>query len=230
MIAHVRAPSHESTVPCAAWLGGTRMTSEAIPPSIPPSTPPPTYALRFSVDYPDRLLDRFTSFFRILFVIPIAIVLTAVTGTTWSDNSNNSEQWSFIVGSGLGVGFLAPLLMIVFRQKYPRWWFDFSVQLMRFGARVCTYLALMTDKYPATDEEQHVHLDADYPDVQRDLNRWLPLIKWLLALPHYIVLSSAARKRTTGAEQKWATGSAIGAEGWPVSAMRLGFGRRAAGR
>ena len=83
---------------------------------------------------------------------------------------------------------LAPLLMIVFRQKYPRWWFDFSLELMRFQARIGMYMALTTDVYPSTEEEQSVHLDADYPDVERDLNRWLPLVKWLLAIPHYIVL------------------------------------------
>ncbi len=37
-------------------------------------------------------------------------------------------------------------------------------------------------------EEQSVHLEIDYPDVERDLNRWMPLVKWFLAIPHYIVL------------------------------------------
>jgi hypothetical protein len=85
--------------------------------------------------------------------------------------------------------FLATLLMIVFRQRYPRWWFDFAVELTRFSTRVWAYLALLTDQYPSTVEEQSVHLQIDYPElVERDLNRWLPLVKWLLAIPHYIVL------------------------------------------
>lgn len=147
---------------------------------------PQPYALRFSVDYPDRALKRFSSFLRIIFTIPIVVVLAAISGSSWF--SDGSDQWSIIIGGGTGVLFLAPLLLIVFRQKYPRWWFDFSVQLIRFEARVCAYLFLLRDEYPSTDEEQSVHLEADYPDVRGDLNRWLPLVKWLLAIPHYVVL------------------------------------------
>ena len=79
--------------------------------------------------------------------------------------------------------------MIVFRQKYPRWWFDWNLELLRFSNRVGVYFALMDDRYPSTDEQQYVQLDFPYPDAERDLNRWLPLVKWLLAIPHYIVLS-----------------------------------------
>jgi hypothetical protein len=91
------------------------------------------------------------------------------------------------VGAG-GLLFFGPLLMILFRQKYPQWWFDFNLQLARFSTRVSSYLALMSDRYPSTDEEQSVHLDLDYPNVKQDLNRWLPLVKWLFAIPHYVVL------------------------------------------
>jgi hypothetical protein len=92
-------------------------------------------------------------------------------------------------GGGITGGlFVATALMIVFRQRYPRWWFDFARELTRFGARVGAYLALLTDRYPSTVEEQSVHLEIDYPDAERDLNRWPPLVKWLLAIPHYIVL------------------------------------------
>ncbi len=141
----------------------------------------PPYALRFSVDYPDRDLDKLSSALRIFWVIPIAIVLGGI-GIYGGDFSGGG--WVTFAG----VIFIAPLLMILFRQKYPRWWWDFNVQLLRFEARISMYLALTTDVYPATDEEQSVHLDADYPDVERDLNRWLPLVKWLLAIPHVIVL------------------------------------------
>jgi hypothetical protein len=147
------------------------------------------YPVRFSVDYPDRSLDRLTTAFRIFTVIPIAIVLGTVSGGNgWDwDWNNSSSTRTAAVGAG-GLLFFGPLLLILFRQKYPRWWFDWNLELQRFGNRVAAYLALMDDRYPATDEHQSVHLDYPYPDAERDLNRWLPLIKWLLAIPHWIIL------------------------------------------
>ncbi|MBI4219051.1 MAG: DUF4389 domain-containing protein [Chloroflexi bacterium] len=144
------------------------------------------YALRLSIDYPDRPLNRLTTFLRIIWIIPIAVVAAAVGGGYW--NWDWGDNGKAAVGGGGGILFIAALLMILFRQKYPRWWFDFNVELTRFGTRIGSYLALLTDVYPSTDEHQSVHLDIDYPDVKRDLNRWLPLIKWLLAIPHYIIL------------------------------------------
>jgi hypothetical protein len=108
-----------------------------------------------------------------------------VSGWTWQTGYENAKE---AVAAAGGLLFFGPLLMILFRQKYPRWWFDFNLQLTRFSTRVCAYLALMSDRYPSTDEEQSVHLELDYPDVKSDLNRWLPLVKWFLAIPHYIVL------------------------------------------
>jgi hypothetical protein len=140
---------------------------------------------RLSVDYPDRDLNRSTTFFRLFAAIPILFVLASVGGWTWQATYENGKEAAAAAG---GVLFFGPLLMILFRQKYPRWWFDFNLQLTRFSTRVMSYLALMSDRYPSTDEEQSVHLDLDYPDVKQDLNRWLPLVKWLLAIPHYIVL------------------------------------------
>ena len=147
------------------------------------------YPVRFSVDYPDRPLDRLTTAFRIFTVIPIAIVLGTVSGGNgWDwDWNNSSSTRTAAVGAG-GLLFFGPLLLIMFRQKYPRWWFDWNLELQRFGNRVVAYLALLDDRYPATDQHQSVHLDYPYPDVERDLNRWMPLVKWLLAIPHYIVL------------------------------------------
>lgn len=149
--------------------------------------PQPPYPVQFSVDYPDRPLDRLSSFFRILAIIPIAIVLGLVSGGGNFSDNNGDTSWGFALGAG-GLLFGAPLLMILFRQKYPRWWFDWNLQLLRFSNRVTAYLFLLRDEYPSTDEEQAVRLDFPYPDVPRDLNRWLPLIKWFLAIPHYIVL------------------------------------------
>jgi Domain of unknown function (DUF4389) len=142
------------------------------------------YPVRFSVEYPNRPLDRLTTGLRILVAIPILIVLgTVAGGGQWSSEDTRNAA----VGAG-GLLFLGPLLLILFQQKYPRWWFDWNLELQRFGNRVGAYLALMDDRYPATDQHQSVHLDYPYPDAQRDLNRWLPLVKWLLAIPHYVVL------------------------------------------
>ena len=152
-------------------------------------------AARLEVDYPEEL-DRLTTFFRLIWIIPIAIILGIVSGAgeTITITNTVNEIGDIIdrsrkTAGGLASGlFLATVLMIVFRQRYPRWWFDFSRELTRFGARFSAYLALLTDQYPSTVEAQSVHLEIDYPDVGRDLNRWLPLVKWLLAIPHYVVL------------------------------------------
>ena len=144
------------------------------------------YPVQFSVDYPDRPLNRVSSAFRIFAAIPIVIVLAAVSGGEVFRYGEEASE-SSVVAAG-GFLFLAPLLMILFRQKYPRWWFDWNLELSRFSSRVGVYMVLMDDKYPSTDEHQSVHLDFPYPDVPNDLNRWLPLIKWFLAIPHYIVL------------------------------------------
>jgi small-conductance mechanosensitive channel len=145
------------------------------------------YPVQFSVEYPDRELNRLVTAFRIIVAIPILIVLGAVSngwaGWGWGD----WEGGGFAAGAG-GLLFLPPLLMIVFREKYPRWWFDWNLELLRFENRVVAYLALMDDRYPSTDERQAVTLEFPYPDVKQELNRWLPLVKWFLAIPHYIVL------------------------------------------
>lgn len=147
--------------------------------------PTTDYPVTFDVAYPDRPLNRLTSALRIFTVIPIAIVLGTVSGGTFQVSGQSGRTTAVAAG---GLLFLGPLLMILFREKYPRWWFDWNRELLRFGARVCVYLALMDDRYPSTDEEQSVALELRYPDVKQDLNRWLPLVKWFLAIPHYVVL------------------------------------------
>jgi Domain of unknown function (DUF4389) len=170
-------------------VGGDRATKEAgvtetPQPPPPEETPGPpggaAYPLSFDVPYPDRELNRVSTGFRIFAVIPIAIVLAAVGGTGWG------PPW-YGAGAG-GILFVPALLMILFREKYPRWWFDWNRELLRFSNRVASYLLLLDDRYPSTDEEQYVRLDLSYPNVPNELNRWLPLVKWLLAIPHYVVL------------------------------------------
>jgi hypothetical protein len=154
------------------------------------------YAARLDIDYPEKL-NRLTSVFRVLWIIPIAVIFALISGTGETvTNTVILNQAGEIVkrtrdtAGGLLSGLIAATaLMILFRQRYPRWWFDFSRELTRFGYRVGAYLFLLTDQYPSTVEEQSVHLEIDYPDVKNDLNRWMPLVKWLLAIPHYIVLA-----------------------------------------
>jgi len=151
------------------------------------------YPVQLTLDYPDRALDRMSSAFRIFTAIPILIVLATIGSTNyswdseWGDTGRSTSTHSAATGVGLLV--LPVVLMIVFRQRYPRWWFDWNFNLMGFANRVVSYLLLMTDVYPSTDEEQNAHLQMPYPDVERDLNRWLPLVKWAFAIPHYIVLA-----------------------------------------
>jgi len=153
-------------------------------PPQPPTAAAP-YPVHYSVDYPDRPLNRLTTFFRLIVVIPIAIVLSLVEG---GYTYGYGERRAVTIAAAGGLIVLPALLMILFRQKYPRWWFDWNLELMRFSARVGVFVGLMDDRYPSTDDHQAVHLDFPYPDARNDLNRWLPLVKWLLAIPHYVVL------------------------------------------
>jgi len=147
-----------------------------------------SYPAHFDVDYPPKL-DRLSTFFRVILAIPILVVLQLLYATSTSNYmSENSEQVSVSTGGILMGLFFATVLMILFRQRYPRWWFDFNLELNRFAARVSAYLLFLTDKYPSTVDAQSVHLDVPYPDVKNDLNRGLPLVKWFLAIPHYVVL------------------------------------------
>jgi hypothetical protein len=144
-----------------------------------------SYPVQFDVEYPDRELNRLTTGFRIFMAIPIAIVLATLGGES---TAYAGDHWQAGATFG-GLVTFSPLLLILFRQKYPRWWFDWNLELLRFQNRVGAYLALLNDQYPSTDEHQSVRLELPYPDAKRDLNRWLPLVKWLLAIPHFIVLA-----------------------------------------
>ena len=143
----------------------------------------PTYPVRFTVDYPDRPLNRISSFFRLFAAIPILVVISLLTA--------DSDAWDTATklgGIASGLLFLPLILMILFRRKYPKWWFDWNFALQKFENRVTAYILLLRDEYPSTDEDQAVHLELPYPDAATELNRWLPLVKWFLAIPHYLAL------------------------------------------
>lgn len=156
------------------------------------ATEPETYAARLQIDYPEEL-DRFTTFFRLIWIIPIGVILALLSAGGDAEAVTETGERVSANAGGIAAGLaVATALMIVFRQRYPRWWFDFAREFVRFSARVSAYFALLTDQYPSTVEEQSVHLEIDYPDVEQDLNRWLPLVKWFLAIPHIIVLALLA--------------------------------------
>ena len=146
------------------------------------------YPVQFSVDYPDRPLNRLTTLFRLIMVIPILIVASLIPGFVNSGQASGSEQAAI----SIPLVWLPLVLILVFRHKYPRWWFDWNLELSRFVYRIEVYVLALRDEYPSTDDHQAVHLDIAYPDAQADLNRWLPLVKWFLAIPHYIVLAILA--------------------------------------
>lgn len=147
----------------------------------------PVYPASLTIDYPDRPLNRLTSFFRIFTAIPILIVIALLSGVSYSShNAYQGNEWGWTI-SGVSI-FLPLVLMLLFRKKYPRWWFDWNLAFTRFSFRISSYLLLLRDEYPSTDEEQAVHLDLIYPDAEKQLMRGMPLVKWFLAIPHYIVL------------------------------------------
>lgn len=151
-----------------------------------------SYAAQLNIDFPGPM-DRLTTLLRLIWAIPIVVVLALISGPATSRVVDHSGTVVQSVGGGVTAGlFVATALMIVFRQRYPRWWFDFALELGRFSARVSAYLLLLTDRYPSTVDAQSIHLEVTYPDAERDLNRWLPLVKWILAIPHYVVLAVLA--------------------------------------
>lgn len=146
------------------------------------------YAAGLQIDYPDGPRDRLTVFFRLIWALPVLILYGLLSGGSATHTINQAGKAVETSGGSIAIGlFVATALMLVVRQHYPRWWFDFAVELARFGGRVGSYVLLLTDVYPSTVETQAVHLEIAYPDVGQ-LNRWLPLVKWLLAIPHYVVL------------------------------------------
>jgi hypothetical protein len=141
------------------------------------------YPASLTVDYPEKKLNRLTTAFRLFVAVPILIICALLVGTSfnWSESGSHAQ---YAAG---GLVFLPTMLMLLFKQKYPKWWFDWNLAITRFTARLSAYILLLRDEYPSTDEEQAVHIEIPYPDA-KELNRWLPLVKWILAIPHIIVL------------------------------------------
>jgi hypothetical protein len=147
-----------------------------------------TYPAALDIDYPVKQ-SRWKTLLRLILVLPILLILGLLTATGSSESTEETSQYMSQSGGGIVLGlFVATALLILFRQRYPRWWFDFNLELNRFSTRVGAYILLLTDVYPSTEDAQSVHLNIAYPDAKKDLNRWLPLVKWILAFPHYVIL------------------------------------------
>jgi hypothetical protein len=127
------------------------------------------YPIRFDVAYPDEL-SRWLIFVKWLLAIPHYIIL-------------------YFLQILFSVVTLVAFFAILFTKTYPRDLFRFAVGTRRWQNNVNAYTSLMRDEYPPFSWDPGTYAavyDADYPV---ELNRWLPLIKWLLAIPHYIVLA-----------------------------------------
>jgi VanZ family protein len=146
------------------------------------------YPVVFSVDYPERKLSRVSTAFRLFAVIPIAVVAGLLQSAEFGASWEVSALFLSSAMTGAGIIVFPLVLMVLFRRKYPRWWYEWNLELLRFTNRIAVYIALMDDRYPSTDEKQAVHLDFPYPDASR-LSRGMPLVKWLLAIPHYFALA-----------------------------------------
>ena len=143
------------------------------------------YPVTLTIDYPDRDLNRLTTFFRGILIIPAAVILALLVGP---EGGTDHDAWRFFFVTGTSL--FAPLvLMILFRRKYPRWWFDWNLNLTKFTGRVSAYAALLNDEYPSTEREQSVHIEIAYPNVKEELKPGMPLVKWFLAIPHFFILA-----------------------------------------
>lgn len=194
------------------------------------------YPARLEIDYPERL-SRLKTLFRIILVIPILVLAAMLTGSLAGVDATSDAANDFIQGLAVlgGILFLPTLLMLLFRRKYPRWWFNWNLELERFTERIVAYLCLLRDEYPSTDEQQAVHLDLDYPDAVQDLNGWLPLVKWILAIPHYIVLMILAVGEVvvvviawfaiiiTGRYPRWMFDYVVGVNRWSLRVRAYAF-------
>ena len=122
--------------------------------------------------------NRLTAFFRIILVVPVFIFVSSFSpATAFSDDA---------AGILAGLMALPAGLAIVVRQVYPSYVLAFNEALLSLQTRVDVYLVLLTDEYPSIEENDLV--SVTFPEVDaKQLNRWLPLIKWLLAVPLYIV-------------------------------------------
>ncbi len=143
-----------------------------------------SYPVTLEVDYPDRDLNRVSTFFRFVTIIPPAAILGLLGSPLWT---GGDEAARVICSTGPFI-FLPTLLMILIRRKYPRWWFDWGLNLTKFSGRVAAYAGLLTDEFPSTEREQSVHVGIPYPDARKDLLPAMPLVKWLLAIPHLVIL------------------------------------------
>jgi hypothetical protein len=118
--------------------------------------------------------NRTTVFWRGVFVVPVGIFLA-------SFYQYMNARWS------TPVLVLPAALALIFREVYPSYVLTFNHAVMELSTRVSAYLFLLTDEYPSI--ERNPNIAVIFPDIEggKKLNRWLPLVKWFLAIPLYIV-------------------------------------------
>lgn len=136
------------------------------------------------MEYPVDKRNRLTVFFRVILAVPVIVLLEMFVNSSSAFSGDTSTQ-AYVAGGFL---FFPTLLLLLFRHRYPRWWFDFNVNLLAFTMRVLIYVYLLRDEYPSTEDRQALDLMVVYPDAKQDLSRGMPLVKWFLAIPHYVIL------------------------------------------
>ena len=130
------------------------------------------------IKHKDR--NRTTVFWRGILAFPVVIFVAAFAQSTFSESENGAAGTA-------GLIVLPTLLALLFRGKYPSYVLTFNHALIELSTRLAAYVLILNDKYPSIESNSKV--SVVFPDVDggKKLNRWLLLVKWILALPHYIV-------------------------------------------
>lgn len=137
----------------------------------------PTNSVEITVDADLGPRKRLSVFFRPLLLLPVVILLSLLGGSSLSDDSS----WGSTV-------FLALALIVIFTGTYPTWLLTFIHGLQAFELKIGAYALLLRDEYPSLADRPFAQVL--YPNIEGGarLKRFMPLVKWFLAIPHYVVL------------------------------------------
>ena len=126
------------------------------------------------VDLDNR--DKNTALFRVFLAFPVLIFLSSF--------SEFADNLPGVIGGFL---VLPVVLSLLFRNVYPSYVLAFNKALLELSNRINVYLLLLTDEYPSIEANQKVRLI--YPEIEggKKLSPWMPLVKWFLAIPLFLL-------------------------------------------